>query len=32
MLTATQEIAKHTKKTAEHLKDGSGGGSTLTFQ
>ena len=32
MLTATQEIAKHTKKTAELLKDGSGGGSTLTFQ
>ena len=32
MLTATQEIAKHTKKTAELLKDGSGGGTTLTFQ
>ena len=31
MLTATQEIVKHTKKTAELLKDGSGGGS-LTFQ
>ena len=31
MLTATQEIVKHTKKTAELLKDGSGGG-TLTFQ
>jgi len=26
MLTATQEIAKHTKKTAELLKDGFGGG------
>ena len=26
MLTATQEIAKHTKKTAELLKDGSAGG------
>jgi len=32
MLTATQEIAKHTKKTAELLKDGSGGGTTLMFQ
>jgi len=31
MLNATQEIAKHTKKTAELLKDGVGGG-TLTFQ
>ena len=31
MLTATQEIVKHTKKTAELLKDGTGGGS-LTFQ
>ena len=31
MLTATQEIVKHTKKTAELLKDGAGGG-TLTFQ
>ena len=31
MLTATQEIAKHTKKTAELLKDGGNGG-TLTFQ
>ena len=31
MLTATQEIAKHTKKTAELLKDGAGGG-TMTFQ
>ena len=31
MLTATQEIVKHTKKTAELLKDGAGG-SALTFQ
>ena len=31
MLTATQEIVKHTKKTAELLKDGAGSG-TLTFQ
>ena len=31
MLNATQEIAKHTKKTAELLKDGVGGG-TMTFQ
>ena len=31
MLTATQEIVKHTKKTAELLKDG-GNGATLTFQ
>ena len=31
MLTATQEIVKHTKKTAELLKDGAGGGS-MTFQ
>ena len=31
MLTATQEIAKHTKKAAELLKDGVGNG-TLTFQ
>jgi len=31
MLTATQEIVKHTKKTAELLKDGAGGG-TMTFQ
>ena len=31
MLTATQEIAKHTKKAAELLKDGVGSG-TLTFQ
>ena len=31
MLTATQEIVKHTKKTAELLKDGVGGG-TMTFQ
>ena len=31
MLTATQEIVKHTKKTAELLKDGAGG-SGLTFQ
>ena len=31
MLTATQEIVKHTKKTAELLKDGAGG-TTLTFQ
>ena len=31
MLTATQEIVKHTKKTAELLKDGAGGGGTLTF-
>ena len=30
-LNATQEIAKHTKKTAELLKDGVGGG-TMTFQ
>ncbi len=32
MLTATQEIVKHTKKTAELLKDGAGGGTTMTFQ
>ena len=32
MLTATQEIVKHTKKTAELLKDGAGSGGTLTFQ
>lgn len=32
MLTATQEIAKHTKKAAELLKDGAGSGGTLTFQ
>ncbi|MBR4615117.1 MAG: hypothetical protein IKO55_05875, partial [Kiritimatiellae bacterium] len=32
MLTATQEIVKHTKKTAELLKDGTGGGGTMTFQ
>ena len=32
MLTATQEIVKHTKKTAELLKDGAGTGGTLTFQ
>ena len=31
MLTATQEIVKHTKKTAELLKDGAGNGGTLTF-
>ena len=31
MLTATQEIVKHTKKTAELLKEG-GNGATLTFQ
>ena len=31
MLTATQEIEKHTKKTAELLK-GMDGGSTMTFQ
>ena len=30
-LSAQREIAKHTKKTAEILKDGVGGG-TLTFQ
>ncbi len=32
MYTATQEIVKHTKKTAELLKDGAGSGGTLTFQ
>ncbi len=32
MLTATQEIVKHTKKTAELLKDGAGNSGTLTFQ
>ena len=32
MLSATQEIVKHTKKTAELLKDGAGGGGSLTFQ
>ena len=32
MLTATQEIVKHTKKTAELLKDVAGSGGTLTFQ
>ncbi len=32
MLTATQEIVKHTKKTAELLKDGAGGGTAMTFQ
>ena len=32
MLTATQEIVKHTKKTAELLKDGAGSGGSLTFQ
>jgi len=32
MLTATQEIEKHTKKTAELLKEGAGGSSTMTFQ
>ena len=32
MLTATQEIVKHTKKTVELLKDGAGGGGTMTFQ
>ena len=32
MLTATQEIVKHTKKTAELLKEGAGSGGTLTFQ
>ena len=32
MLTATQEIVKHTKKTAELLKDGAGGGASMTFQ
>ena len=31
MLNATQEIVKHTKKTADLLKDGVGG-ATLTFQ
>ena len=30
-LSAQQEIAKHTKKTAEILEDGVGGG-TLMFQ
>ena len=32
MLTATQEIVKHTKKTAELLKDGAGNSGMLTFQ
>ena len=32
MLTATQEIEKHTKKTVELLKEGSGGSATMTFQ
>ena len=32
MLSATHEIGKHTKKTAELLKDGAGGGGALTFQ
>ena len=32
MLTATQEIEKHTKKTAELLKEGAGGSSSMTFQ
>ena len=32
MLTATQEIVKHTKKTAELLKDGTVGGGTMAFQ
>ena len=32
MYTATQEIVKHTKKTAELLKGGTTGGASLTFQ